>query len=72
MHVVSSRGSFDLKVRRKWSPKGADRLYYLFTNGYYDGIRFFRVLDGFMAQFGMAGDPAIGQRANTQRLLWNW
>ena len=61
VHVVTSRGPFDLKVHRDWSPKAADRLYYLVANNYYDGIRFFRVVDGFMAQFGMPGDPAIGR-----------
>ena len=59
VHVVTSHGAFDLKIHRNWSPKGADRLYYLFSNNYYDGIRFFRVINGFMAQFGMAGDPAV-------------
>ena len=61
VHVITSKGAFDLIVRRAWSPKGADRLYYLVSNGYYDGIRFFRVLDGFMAQFGAAGDPEIAK-----------
>ena len=59
VHVVTSRGAFDLTVHRSWSPLGADRLYYLFSNGYYDGIRFFRVVPGFMAQFGMSGDTAV-------------
>jgi peptidyl-prolyl cis-trans isomerase A (cyclophilin A) len=59
VHVVTSHGAFDLKVHRNWSPKGADRLYYLFSNNYYDGIRFFRVIHGFMAQFGMSGDPSV-------------
>jgi cyclophilin family peptidyl-prolyl cis-trans isomerase len=61
VHMVTSRGEFDLRVHRDWSPKAADRLYYLVANNYYDGIRFFRVIDGFMAQFGMPGDPAIGR-----------
>ena len=61
VHVVSSRGPFDLIVHRNWSPNGADRLYYLVSNGYYDGLRFFRVLDGFMAQFGMPGDTTVGR-----------
>jgi peptidyl-prolyl cis-trans isomerase A (cyclophilin A) len=61
VHVITSKGPFDLIVRRSWSPKGADRLYYLVSNGYYDGIRFFRVLEGFMAQFGAAGDPEIAK-----------
>lgn len=59
VHVVTSRGAFDLKVHRAWAPKGADRLYYLVSNGFYDGIRFYRVMDGFMAQFGAAGDTAV-------------
>ncbi|MGH7653435.1 MAG: peptidylprolyl isomerase [Gemmatimonadaceae bacterium] len=59
VHVVTSHGAFDLKVHRNWSPKGADRLYYLFSNNYFDGIRFFRVINGFMAQFGMSGDTAV-------------
>jgi peptidyl-prolyl cis-trans isomerase A (cyclophilin A) len=48
-------------VHRDWSPLGADRFYNLVKNGFYDDIRFFRVLDGFMAQFGMNGTPSIQQ-----------
>ena len=59
VHFVTSRGAFDLTIHRDWSPKGTDRLYYLFSNNYYDGIRFFRVMKGFMAQFGMAGDTGV-------------
>jgi peptidyl-prolyl cis-trans isomerase A (cyclophilin A) len=59
VHIVSSRGPIDLKVHRAWSPRGADRLYYLVSNGFYDNARFFRVINGFMAQIGFAGDPAI-------------
>jgi peptidyl-prolyl cis-trans isomerase A (cyclophilin A) len=59
VHFVTSRGAFDVTVHRSWSPKGADRLYYLFSNDYYDGIRFFRVIGGFMAQFGMSGNPDV-------------
>ena len=61
VHVVSSRGKFDLMVRRDWAPKGSDRFYYLVSNFYFDGIRFFRVLPGFMAQFGMSGDTAVNR-----------
>jgi peptidyl-prolyl cis-trans isomerase A (cyclophilin A) len=46
-------------VHRDWAPLGADRFYNLVKNGFYDGCRFFRVLDGFMAQIGMNGDPSI-------------
>jgi hypothetical protein len=54
----TSRGPFDVQVRREWAPRGADRLHYLVRAGYYDGARFYRVIPGFMAQFGFAADPA--------------
>ena len=55
----SSKGVFVIEVHREWAPLGADRVYNLVKNGFYDDCRFFRVLDGFMAQFGMNGDPSI-------------
>src|SRR6185503_9884043 len=55
----TSKGVFVIEVHRDWAPNGADRFYNLVKNGWYDDIRFFRVLDGFMAQFGMNGDPAL-------------
>jgi peptidyl-prolyl cis-trans isomerase A (cyclophilin A) len=55
----TSKGDFVIEVHRDWAPIGADRFYNLVRNGYYDGVRFFRVIDGFMAQFGMSGDPLV-------------
>jgi peptidyl-prolyl cis-trans isomerase A (cyclophilin A) len=55
----TSKGAFVVEVHREWAPNGADRFYNLVKNGFYDDIRFFRVLDNFMAQFGINGDPAI-------------
>ncbi len=55
----TSKGDFVIEVHRDWSPNGADRFYNLVRSGYYDGVRFFRVLDGFMAQFGISGDPEV-------------
>src|SRR5229473_1875937 len=55
----TSAGVFELEVHADWAPNGADRFYNLVKNGFYDNCRFFRVLDGFMAQFGMNGDPSI-------------
>jgi peptidyl-prolyl cis-trans isomerase A (cyclophilin A) len=57
----TSKGDFVVEVYRDWSPHGADRLYYLAKNGFYDDARFFRVIDGFMAQFGYHGDPKVIQ-----------
>jgi len=55
------KGDFVLEVHRDWAPKGADRFYNLVRNGFYDDVRFFRVIPGFMVQFGIHGDPEIGK-----------
>lgn len=55
----TTAGEFVVEVYREWSPNGADRFYNLVDGGYYDGVRFFRVISGFMAQFGIHADPAV-------------
>ena len=55
----TSKGMFVVEVHRDWAPLGADRFYNLVRNGFYNDVRFFRVLNGFMAQFGMNGTPAV-------------
>ena len=58
----TSKGPFVVEVTRAWAPKGADRFYNLVKNGFYDNVRFFRVISGFMVQFGIHGDPGIMAR----------
>lgn len=55
----TSKGPFVIEVHRDWAPIGADRFYNLVSNGYYDDTRFFRVIDGFMAQIGINGTPSV-------------
>jgi len=55
----TSKGPFVIEVHRSWAPVGADRFYNLVKNGFYDDTRFFRVLDGFMAQIGINGNPSV-------------
>ena len=64
----TSAGVFVIEVHRDWAPLGADRFYNLVKNGFYDDVRFFRVLDGFMAQFGMSGNPGLSAAWRTQQL----
>lgn len=55
----TSAGSFVVEVTRDLSPHGADRFYNLVKNGFFDDQRFFRVVPGFIVQFGINGDPQI-------------
>jgi len=59
VRLDTSAGPVVIQVTRAWAPLGADRFYNLVKNGFYDNVRFFRVIPGFMAQGGMSGDPAI-------------
>jgi peptidyl-prolyl cis-trans isomerase A (cyclophilin A) len=55
----TSAGAFVVQVHRDWAPLAADRFYNLVKNGFYDEVRFFRVVPNFMVQFGMNGNPAV-------------
>jgi peptidyl-prolyl cis-trans isomerase A (cyclophilin A) len=57
----TSRGSFVVEITRDQAPNGADRLYNLVKTKYFDGSRFYRVVPGFMVQWGAAADPKISQ-----------
>lgn len=59
---VTTKGTFAIQVTRDWAPLAADRFYNLVKIGFYNGTRFFRVVDGFMVQFGLHGDPAVGAK----------
>jgi cyclophilin family peptidyl-prolyl cis-trans isomerase len=55
----TSKGDFIVEVHRDWAPIGADQFHKLVKSGFYDDCRVFRAIDGFMVQFGIAGDPAV-------------
>lgn len=59
VNFETTKGAFVVEVVRAWSPNGADRFYTLVKHGYYDDVRIFRVVPGFVAQFGLHGDPAV-------------
>lgn len=62
---VTTKGTFVVTVHRAWSPLGADRFYNLVQNHFFDGNAFFRVLKGFVVQFGISPDPAVSKAWQT-------
>jgi len=55
---TTTRGQFTVEARTAWAPLGAARFHELVETGFYNDVAFFRVLPGFVAQFGINGDPA--------------
>src|SRR5262249_21770929 len=59
--VTTTKGPFTIEVHRDWAPNGADRFYNHVNVGYFADLAFFRVIKGFMVQFGIHGDPAVAK-----------
>jgi homoserine O-acetyltransferase len=66
VRLDTSKGPIVIAVHRDWAPAGADRFYELVSSRYFDDSRFFRVVKGQWAQFGIAGDPATAARWRTR------
>ena len=62
VRLDTTKGPIVIEVHREWAPHGADRFYELVTSGYFDDSRFFRVVKGQWAQFGINGDPKVAAR----------
>jgi peptidyl-prolyl cis-trans isomerase A (cyclophilin A) len=68
VRLETTKGAIVIEVHRDWAPHGADRFYELVTSGYYDDSRFFRVVKGQWAQFGINGDPRVATRWRTMNI----
>ena len=69
VNVETSKGDVVVEVHRDWAPNAADRFHFLVQNGYYNDVRFFRVVSGFMVQFGISGDPKLNGVWRQQTML---
>lgn len=68
VHFRTTRGDFVVDVQRAWAPRGVDRLYNLVAMGFFRDIAFFRVVPGFVAQFGIHGRPDVARAWSAARL----
>jgi peptidyl-prolyl cis-trans isomerase A (cyclophilin A) len=59
---ATSKGTFVVQANRGWAPNGADRFYALTRSGFFDGNRFFRVLPGYIAQFGINDQKKLNEQ----------
>ena len=57
--LETTRGRIDMMARKSWAPIGVGRLYDLVNEKHFDGARFFRVIKGYVAQFGLSGVPEV-------------
>lgn len=64
----TTKGDFVIEVTRKWAPRGADRFYNLVKVGFFDNVKFFRVVEGFMVQFGIHGNPEVSSEWRNARI----
>ncbi len=66
---TTTRGDFLVTVNRSWAPIGADRFYNLVKHHFFDNASFFRVVPGFVVQFGLSAYPPVSaawEKANLQ------
>jgi len=64
----TTKGDFVIAVTRSWSPRGADRFYNLVKHGFFNGAPFFRVVSGFVVQFGLSPNPAVNTAWNDAKI----
>ncbi len=64
----TSKGPFVVEAHHAWAPYGADRFYELVRKKFYDDARFFRIVKGFIVQFGISGDPRASQQWHNMNL----
>ena len=68
VRMETSKGPVVVELHRDWAPIGVDRFYTLVQADFFNEARFFRVLPGFVAQFGIPGDPQVAQAWDNRNL----
>ncbi len=56
--VTTDKGAITMETHQSWAPNGVGRFGDLVAADFYNDARFFRVISGFVAQFGINGTPS--------------
>lgn len=65
----TTQGNFQIEAKREWSPLAVDRLYQLIQSGFYDSTALFRVVPGFVVQFGISNDSLLNKFWNQRTFI---
>merc|ERR1719316_19803 len=57
MECETSKGALKIQLRPDWSPLGVDRIMGMLSDSYFDDQLIYRVIPGFLIQFGIGADP---------------
>jgi cyclophilin family peptidyl-prolyl cis-trans isomerase len=62
VRLDTTKGPVVIEVHREWAPLGAERFHELVKDGFYTQAAFFRVVKNYVAQFGLAANPAMTKK----------
>jgi len=68
VEMQTTKGALVVRVRRDWSPHGADRFYALVRYNFYTDAAFHRTIRNFVAQFGIPADPTVAAAWNGRNI----
>ena len=66
--LETTKGDILIDVHKDWAPRGAQQFWELVTSGYYTDIAFFRVIEGFIAQAGIHGNPDTNKKWREKKI----